>query len=143
MKINLLILSMILASCLVAQNKVIYTDKAPKPIGPYSQAILAGNTLYVSGQIPIVLETGILDTTSIEAETHLVLKHIGNVLKAAQMDYKDVVKATIFTTDLNNFSKINEIYGQYFQSGPPARETVQVSRLPKNVHIEISVIAVK
>jgi 2-iminobutanoate/2-iminopropanoate deaminase len=142
-KYQLAVIFVCMAINLYCQNTVIYSDKAPKPIGPYSQAILSGQTLYISGQIPISTETGLTDTSSIENETHLVLKHIGSILNAAKMEYKDVVKATIYTTDLKNFAKINEIYSQYFISNPPARETVQISRLPKNVHIEISVIAIK
>jgi len=143
MKYQFIVLFAFMAINTYCQNKVIYSDKAPKPIGPYSQAILSGQTLYISGQIPIITETGQIDTASIENETHLVLKHIGSILNAAKMEFKDVVKATIYTTDLKNFAKINEIYSQYFISNPPARETVQISRLPKNVHIEISVIATK
>jgi 2-iminobutanoate/2-iminopropanoate deaminase len=143
MRYLFILLSGFLTISIFGQTKVIYTENAPKPIGPYSQAILSGQTLYVSGQIAIITETGQIDTSSIENETDLVLKHIGSILKAAKMDYKDVVKSTIFTTDLKNFAKINEIYAQYFGTDPPARETVQISKLPKNVHIEISVIAVK
>ena len=127
----------------VAQNKqVIFTDKAPKPIGPYSQAILSGNTLYVAGQIGLKPD-GSLDSTSIESETTQALSNIKAVLEAAKMGMKNVVKSTIYVTDLKNFKRINDIYGTYFTESPPARETVEVKSLPKGAHIEISVIAVK
>lgn len=122
---------------------VIYSPKAPEPIGPYSQAIQAGNTLYVSGQIAIQKSTGKLITDSIEEETEQVLQNIVDVLKAADMDFSHVVKCTIFLKDFNDFVAVNEIYGKRFTSVPPARETVEVSRLPKDVNIEISCIAVK
>ncbi len=124
-------------------KKVIYSPTAPEPIGPYSQAIQAGNMLFISGQIAIQKSTGKLITDSIEEETHLVLQNIHDVLKAAEMDFSHVVKCTIFLKDFNDFVKVNEIYGKRFPSSPPARETVEVSRLPKDVNIEISCIAVK
>jgi len=124
-------------------HKVIYTSKAPKPIGPYSQAILTGNTLYVSGQIAIHPETGSLDTTSIEAETKLVMQNISAVLEQAKMNTAHIVKTTIYLTDLADFKKVNELYATFFKENPPARETVQVAALPKGAHIEISVTAVK
>ena len=127
-----------------SQNKqVIFTDKAPKAIGPYSQAILSGNTLYLSGQIAIDPETGKMDTLNIESEIHRVLKNLGEVLKSAGMFYENVVKTTIYTTDLKNFKTINTIYGEYFKEKQPARETVQVVALPGKAHVEISCIAVK
>ncbi|GCC52547.1 RidA family protein [Chryseotalea sanaruensis] len=122
---------------------VIYSSNAPEPIGPYSQAIQAGNMLFVSGQIAIQKSTGKLITNSIEEETEQVLQNIVDVLKAANMDFSHVVKCTIFLKDFNDFVAVNEIYGKYFTSAPPARETVEVSRLPKDVNIEISCIAVK
>ncbi len=118
------------------------TENAPAPIGPYSQAIEAGKTLYISGQIALNPATGELVTTSIEDETHLVLKNIGEILKAAGLTYQHVVSCTVFVTDMNLFSRINAIYTLYFSEGvPPARALVQVSALPKFVNIEISVIA--
>ncbi len=124
-------------------HTVIYTEKAPKPIGPYSQAILTGNTLFVSGQIAIEPASGKLDTSSIEAETKLVMQNISSVLEAAKMNFGNVVKSTIYLKDLGNFKTVNEVYGNYFKENPPARETVQAAALPKGVHVEISVIAVK
>jgi 2-iminobutanoate/2-iminopropanoate deaminase len=126
-----------------AQKQVIYTDKAPKPIGPYSQAILTGNTLYLAGQIAIDPGTGKMDTADIETEINRVLKNMGEVLKAAGMSYSNVVKTTIYTTDLKYFKTINTIYGSIFKESPPARETVQVAALPGKAHVEISAIAVK
>jgi 2-iminobutanoate/2-iminopropanoate deaminase len=125
------------------EKQVILSSEAPKPIGPYSQAILKGNTLYVSGQIAINPETGQMDTLNIETEIRRVLSNLGAVLKEAGMSYENVVKATIFTTDLKNYKLINTIYGGHFKEKPPARETVQVLALPAGAHIEISCIAVK
>ena len=125
------------------QKQVIYTDKAPKPIGPYSQGIRMGNTLYVAGQIAINPETGKMDTTDIESEIRRVLKNLGEVLSAGGMNYSNVVKTTIYTTDLKYFKTINAIYGENFKEAPPARETVQVVALPGKAHVEISAIAVK
>ncbi len=122
---------------------VIYSASAPEPIGPYSQAIQAGNMLFVSGQIAIHKSSGNLITDSIENETVQVMKNLLDVLKAADMDFNHVVKCTIFLKDFNDFGKVNEIYGKSFTTNPPARETVEVSRLPKDVNIEISCIAVK
>ncbi|UXP33091.1 RidA family protein [Reichenbachiella agarivorans] len=122
-------------------HEVIYTKHAPEPIGPYSQAILAGNTLYVSGQIPINPETTQLIKSSIEEETHQVMKNIAAILKEAGADFSNVVKCGIFVKDMGDFAKVNEVYGQYFLDNPPARETVEVSALPKNVNVEISCIA--
>lgn len=122
---------------------VVYSPEAPEPIGPYSQAILAGNTLFASGQIAIEKDTGNLITRNIEDETKQVMTNLGSVLKAAGMSFNDVVKCTIFLKDMNNFPKVNAIYGQHFLETPPARETVEVSRLPKDVNVEISCIAVK
>ncbi|MCX6248337.1 MAG: Rid family detoxifying hydrolase [Bacteroidetes bacterium] len=124
-------------------RKVIYTDKAPKPIGPYSQAILSGNTLYVAGQIAINPETGRMDTTDIETEIRRVLKNLGAVLEEAGMKYENIVKTTIYTTDLKYFKTINTLYGECFNSGFPARETVQVIALPAKARVEISAVAGK
>ena len=124
-------------------KKVILTDKAPAPIGPYSQAILAGNTVYVSGQIAIDPATGSLVTVNIIRETNQVMQNIMAVLAAADMNLTHIVKTSIFLADMGQFATVNEVYSEYFKSEPPARETVQVSRLPKDVNVEISVIAVK
>ena len=122
---------------------VVYSDKAPEPIGPYSQAISAGNMLFVSGQIAINKSSGDIITSNIEAETIQVMANLSEILTAAGMDFSNVVKTTIFLKDMSNFPKVNEIYGKYFQREPPARETVEVSRLPKDVNVEISCIAIK
>jgi len=123
-------------------KKIIFTDKAPAPIGPYSQAVLAGNTLYTSGQIPLT-PAGNLVTGSIEEETKQVMENMKAVLEAAGATFDDVVKATIFISDMNDFAKINAVYGSYLnEEFAPARETVQVVRLPKDVNVEISMIAV-
>lgn len=125
------------------QSKIIFTEKAPKPIGPYSQAVLRGNTLFVSGQVAIVPSTGEMDTSTIENETKQVMENIKAIVEQAGMNMSDIVKSSIFLIDMNNFGKVNEVYGNYFPSNPPARETVQVSALPRNVNVEISVIAMK
>ncbi len=124
-------------------KKVIYSTNAPEPIGPYSQAIQAGNLLFVSGQVAIQKSTGNIITSTIQEETHQVMKNLSEILTAAGFDFSHVVKCTIFLKDMNNFPEVNEVYGSYFQKEPPARETVEVSRLPKDVHVEISCIAVK
>ena len=124
-------------------KKIIFTSKAPAPIGPYSQAVVAGNTLYVSGQIAIDPATGQLITINILRETNQVMHNIMAILHEAGMDFADIVKTTIFLSDMNNFGSVNEVYSEYFSSDFPARETVQVSRLPKDVNVEISVVAVK
>ncbi|HRX00700.1 MAG TPA: RidA family protein [Cyclobacteriaceae bacterium] len=124
-------------------KEVVYSAKAPEPIGPYSQAIKAGNTLFVSGQIPIDSSTGKIDDGDITSQTNQVMKNLEAILTAAGMSFANVVKCSIFLSDMNDFPKVNEAYGKYFQSEPPARETVQVSRLPKDVNVEISCIAVK
>ena len=121
-------------------KKIIYTKDAPNAIGPYSQAILSNNTLYCSGQIAIDFK-GNLKNESIEEETKQIIKNIAAVLKKAEMDFSNVVKTTIFLKDMNDFSIVNNIYQKTFENEPPARETVEVSRLPKDVNIEISVIA--
>ena len=124
-------------------KKIIYTTNAPNAIGPYSQAILSGNTLYCSGQIAINPVTGNLVIDNITEETNQVMKNILAVLKAADMNFENVVKCSIFMKDMNDYSAINKVYAKSFSSNPPAREAVQVSVLPKNVNVEISVIAVK
>lgn len=122
---------------------IINTSDAPSPIGPYNQAILAGDTLYISGQICIDPKTGELKKKDIQDETHQVMNNLKAILLAAAMKFSNVVKTTIFITDMNSFSEINEVYGKYFDGDFPARETVQVSALPKFVNVEISMIAVK
>lgn len=119
------------------------TSAAPAPIGPYSQAVMVNGTLYMSGQIAINPSTGEVFKGAIEGETALVMQNIGGILKAYHMDYTHIVKTTIFLKDMNDFAKVNEAYGSYFKDDFPARETVQVSRLPKDVNVEISCIAVK
>jgi 2-iminobutanoate/2-iminopropanoate deaminase len=125
-------------------KKIIYTDKAPAPIGPYNQAVLVGNTLYTSGQIALDPATMELVMDSIEVETTQVMNNMKAVLEAAEMDFSNVIKSTIFISDMNDFAKINQVYASYFnEDDAPARETVQVSKLPRNVNIEISIIAIK
>lgn len=137
-------LTLLTISCKTTSMKtIINTPNAPAPIGPYNQAVLRGNTLYVSGAIALNPENGSMIQTDIEAETHQVMKNLGEILKAANMGYSNIVKTTIFVTDLGNFAKINGVYGSYFKADFPARETVQVSALPKGANVEISVIAVK
>lgn len=123
-------------------KEVIYSANAPEPIGPYSQAIKAGNMLFVSGQIAINKSSGEMVTATIADETEQVMKNLSEILLAANMDFSHVVKCTIFLKDMNNFPKVNEVYGKRFSLHPPARETVEVSRLPKDVNVEISCIAV-
>lgn len=125
-------------------KKIIFTENAPAPIGPYSQAVLSGNTLYTSGQIAINPATSELVLDNIEVETEQVMQNLKAVLEAADMTFENVIKATIFIMNMGDFVKINSVYGKYFdESVAPARETVQVATLPKNVNIEISVIAIK
>ena len=124
-------------------KKIIYTTNAPNAIGPYSQAILSGNTLYCSGQIAINPITGNLVIDNITEETNQVIKNILAVLKAAEMNFDNVVKCSIFMKDMNDYAAINKVYAKIFSNNPPAREAVQVSFLPKSVNLEISVIAVK
>ncbi|HNQ00439.1 MAG TPA: RidA family protein [Bacteroidia bacterium] len=124
-------------------KKIIRTENAPAPIGPYNQAIEAGNILFVSGQIAIDPSSGQLITINIIREANQVMLNIGEILKAAGLNFSHVVKTTIFLTDMNNFTHVNEVYGQFFTENFPARETVQVSRLPKDVNVEISVIAMR
>ena len=123
---------------------IINTPNAPAPIGPYNQAVLSGNTLYTSGQIAINPETGELILNDIITETTQIMQNLKAVLEAANMTFDDVVKSTIFISNMDDFTEINSVYGQYFEeANAPARETVQVARLPKNVNVEISMIAVK
>lgn len=122
---------------------VITTLKAPAPIGPYNQAIQTGNLLFISGQVCIDPPTGQLKNKDIQEETHQVMHNLKAILNEAGMDFNNVVKTTIFITDMNRFAEINEVYGKYFSEKFPARETVQVSALPKFVNVEISMIAVK
>ena len=123
-------------------KKIITTKNAPAPIGPYSQAVQAGTFLFVSGQVAINPENGELNIGNIEEETHQVMSNLKAVLLEAGVTFDNVVKSTIFLSDMGTFSQVNEIYGQYFSTDYPARETVQVSVLPKNVNVEISVIAI-
>ena len=124
-------------------KSIIYTDKAPEPIGPYSQAVLTGGMLFISGQIPIDPATRQLITGNIGDEARQVMKNLEALLLASGLSFESVVKATIFLSDMNHFAEVNEIYGSYFISKFPARETVAVLGLPKNVNVEISMIAVK
>ena len=124
-------------------KKIIYTDKAPAPIGPYNQAVLVGNTLYTSGQIALNPATMELVLDDIETETKQVMENMKAVLAAADMTFENVIKTTIFIMNMGDFARINTVYGSYFdETTAPARETVQVACLPKNVNIEISMIAV-
>lgn len=123
-------------------KKIIQIPGAPAPIGPYSQAVLVNNTLYVSGQIPLNPSTGNLMLEDIETACKQVMDNIGQLLKEAGMDYSNIVKSSIFLKDLNDFAKINGVYASYFSANPPARETVQVSRLPMDVPVEISCVAI-
>jgi 2-iminobutanoate/2-iminopropanoate deaminase len=122
---------------------IIKTDKAPAPIGPYNQAILAGDTLYVSGQVAIDPATNEVVIGTIEVEATLVMNNLKAILDEAGFSFENVVKTTIFLSDMGTFAKVNEIYGSFFTGNYPARETVQVSVLPKNLNVEISVIAYK
>jgi 2-iminobutanoate/2-iminopropanoate deaminase len=124
-------------------RKVINSHKAPEPIGPYSQAIMVNNTLYVSGQIAIDRETGQMANEDIATEAHQVMRNLEYILHEAGMAFKSVVKCTIFLKDMNDFQVVNNVYGQYFSHHHPARETVEVSRLPKDARVEISCVAVK
>lgn len=123
-------------------KEIIFTSEAPAPIGPYSQAVKAGDTLYVSGQIPMDAETGEMINANITEETHQVMKNMDAILSEAGLDFSNVVKCSIFIKDMGQFATINDAYGMYFKENPPARETVEVARLPKDVNVEISCIAV-
>ncbi|GAC1439860.1 MAG: RidA family protein [Sediminibacterium sp.] len=123
-------------------KQIIQTTKAPAPIGPYSQAIIANGLLFVSGQVALVPETGELETGSIQDETQRVMKNIGAVLDEAHITFEHLIKTTIFLSDMNLFAQVNEVYGSFFKGDYPARETVAVKGLPKGVNVEISVTAV-
>ncbi len=123
------------------EKKIIQTNQAPAPIGPYNQAVAAGGFLFISGQICMKADTGEMKNEDIQAETHQVMHNLKAVLQEAGMDFSNVVKTTIFLSDMNLFSEVNEIYGKYFEGNFPARETVAVKGLPKNVNVEISMIA--
>jgi 2-iminobutanoate/2-iminopropanoate deaminase len=124
-------------------KKEVKTDKAPKAIGPYSQAIVANGFIFASGQIPIIPATGDLNMGTIEEQTRQVLQNLGAVLEAAGSSLNDVVKATVFLQDMNDFSKMNAVYQEFFQAPFPARAAVQVARLPRDVRVEIEAIALK
>lgn len=124
-------------------KSIIYTEKAPEPIGPYSQAVKSGNMLFISGQIPIDPATNQLINSSIGDEARQVMKNLEALLIAAGFSFQNVIKTTIFLSDMKHFAEVNEIYGSYFSKDFPARETVAVLGLPKNVNVEISLIAVK
>jgi 2-iminobutanoate/2-iminopropanoate deaminase len=124
-------------------KQIIITPNAPAPIGPYNQATLSGNMLFISGQICIDPVSGELKNKDIQEETHQVMKNLKAILAAAEMNFGHVLKTTIFITDMHQFRAVNEVYGKYFENDFPARETVQVSALPKFVNVEISMIAVR
>ncbi|WP_395808463.1 RidA family protein [Daejeonella sp.] len=124
-------------------KSIIFTEKAPAPIGPYSQAVQTGNMLFISGQIPIDPETNQLISGTIKDEAEQVMQNLGALLQKAGFSFENVVKTTIFLSEMNHFGDVNEVYGSYFKSDYPARETVAVLGLPKNVNVEISLIAVK
>lgn len=125
------------------EKRIIQTQNAPAPIGPYNQAVFAGDTLYVSGQIAIDPATGELNNKTLEDETHQCMRNLKAILEAAALSFDSVIKSTLFITDMNQFGVINGVYGQYFTADFPARETVQVAALPKFVNVEISMIAVR
>lgn len=125
------------------KKEIISTSQAPSAIGPYNQSIKINDTLYISGQIPLMPKTMELVSGNIEEETHQVMKNLESIIKKAKMSFKNVVKSTIYLDNMKNFSKVNNVYGAYFEKGDePARETVAVRSLPKGVRIEISMIAV-
>ena len=125
------------------KKEIISTSQAPSAIGPYNQSIKINDTLYISGQIPLIPETMELVSGNIEEETHQVMKNLESIIKKAKMSFKNVVKSTIYLDNMKNFSKVNNVYGSYFEKGDePARETVAVRSLPKGVRIEISMIAI-
>ena len=125
------------------EKTIITTNNAPSPIGPYNQAIQVGNMLFISGQVCIDPSTGELKNKDLQEEAHQVMHNLKAILYEAGMDFENIVKTTIFITDMNRFAEINEVYGKYFKGNFPARETVQVSALPRFVNVEISMIAVK
>ena len=123
-------------------KKIVNTSNAPKPIGPYNQAVISGNLIFISGQIAFDPSTGELVIEEIQAETKQVMENLKSILDEAGLSFKDVIKTSIFLSDMNNFQQVNEVYGSYFSDeDAPARETVEVSRLPKDVNVEISMIA--
>jgi 2-iminobutanoate/2-iminopropanoate deaminase len=124
------------------EKRIIVTPEAPEPIGPYNQAVMAGNLLFISGQVAINPKNGAVEAKDIFEETHQVMHNLRAVLHASGLDFKNVVKTTIFLTDMALFTSVNEVYGKYFSGEFPARETVAVRGLPKNVNVEISMIAV-
>ena len=124
------------------KKEIVNTINAPAPIGPYNQATKANNTLFISGQIPADPATGEIINSSIEDETHMVMKNLKAILDEAGLGFDNVLKTSIFISDMDNFNKINTVYGSYFTSDFPARETVQVAKLPKGVNVEISMIAI-
>jgi len=125
------------------EKRIIHTKDAPEPIGPYSQAVLCGNLLFISGQVAINPATGTIEATDVSGETHQVMHNLKALLAAAEIDFSRVVKTTIFLSDMAHFSAVNEVYGKYFKGDFPARETVAVKGLPRNVNVEISMIAMK
>lgn len=137
--------TLVFAGCATQPSvkEVVATPSAPSAIGPYSQAVKVGNSLYVSGQIAMDPETGQMSTGSIEDQTQLALENVKAILKASDMSMADVVSTTVYLKDLNDFSKMNAVYARYFEKNPPARATVQIARLPRDASIEISVIATK
>lgn len=124
-------------------KKIIYTENAPQPVGPYSQAVALGDFLFCSGQVSIDPKTNEVFLGDIQEQARMVMENLSAVLKTNQMNFSNVVKTTIFLTDMNNFAKVNEVYAKYFNEQPPARSTIAVSGLPKGVHVEIEVIAHK
>ncbi|WP_072150330.1 RidA family protein [Candidatus Kryptobacter tengchongensis] len=125
------------------EKKIVYTEKAPKPVGPYSQAVIAGDFIFTAGQIPIDPKTNQVVQGDIKEQTKQVLENLKAVLEASGATFDDVVKVTVYMRDLNEFSAMNEIYSEYFKNSPPARTTVEVSRLPRDVKVEIDLIAVR
>jgi 2-iminobutanoate/2-iminopropanoate deaminase len=125
------------------ENKIINTTHAPSPIGPYNQAVLAGNMLFISGQVAINPASGNMEATDVIGETHQVMHNLKSILSEAKMDFTHIVKTTIFLSDMSLFATVNEVYGKYFNGDFPARETVAVKGLPKNANVEISMIAAR
>lgn len=125
------------------EKRIITTKDAPAPIGPYSQAVQAGNLLFISGQVGINPKTGTVDANDVASETHQVMHNLKAILAEAEIDFSRVLKTTIFLSDMSHFSAVNEVYGKYFNGDFPARETVAVKGLPRNVNVEISMIAMK
>ena len=123
-------------------KQIIITEKAPAPIGPYSQAVKANGFVFISGQVAFIPATGELELSNLQAETHQVMKNLGEILSEAKLTFGHIVKTTIFLSDMSLFAQVNEVYGSYFSGDHPARETVAVKGLPRGVNVEISVIAV-